>query len=453
MLDGTIRWYSLANGLERLAFFPHADGKRWVMWTPEGFFDASPGAEELVGYHLNQGQDREGRFVEAKQLYSLFYRPDLIARRFKGDEQPIKEALAQVGDVRQVLAGGLPPVLELLSAPEARQTMPDYTLKFKVDDQGGGIGRLIYRIDGAALEGRPVGIGIPGRDPISRRFDLAPGEHSIEAVATNSKGVESRAIKVFVRVEQPRLQPSLYVLAVGISDYRDHSMQLKYADADAGAMASALQQHGAGLFRTVQVKLLLNGEATLANIQAAFDELKSKVQPQDVFVLYLAGHGLALDGNYHFAPWELIYENKSALREKSLNQDELRELLAKIPAQKTVVLLDTCEAASLKLASRDVEQKTAIDRLMRATGRAVLAATSETKMALEGYQNHGVFTYALLEGLERAPDDNHNQQIEIDELSGFVMNLVPEITKKKWGYEQFPMRDLQGMSFSIGTRP
>ena len=79
--DGTIRWYS-ANGLkEVLALFVHPDGKRWVAWTPEGFFDASPGGEALIGYHLNQGAEHEGEFIKVEQVSDLLYRPDLIAQR------------------------------------------------------------------------------------------------------------------------------------------------------------------------------------------------------------------------------------------------------------------------------------------------------------------------------------------------------------------------------------
>ncbi|MEO7659562.1 MAG: hypothetical protein ABIV48_08100, partial [Pyrinomonadaceae bacterium] len=47
--DGTIRWHRITDGKELLAFFPHPDGKRWVLWTPSGYYDASPGAEELIG--------------------------------------------------------------------------------------------------------------------------------------------------------------------------------------------------------------------------------------------------------------------------------------------------------------------------------------------------------------------------------------------------------------------
>ncbi|HXT81073.1 MAG TPA: hypothetical protein VN702_16020, partial [Acetobacteraceae bacterium] len=43
LLDGTIRWYGLsATAIEpRAALFVHADGQRWVLFTPEGFFDES----------------------------------------------------------------------------------------------------------------------------------------------------------------------------------------------------------------------------------------------------------------------------------------------------------------------------------------------------------------------------------------------------------------------------
>ncbi|MES2946247.1 MAG: hypothetical protein V4772_25535, partial [Pseudomonadota bacterium] len=48
--DGTIRLHRLSDGQELLAFFPHADRKRWVLWSPAGYYDASPGAEELIGW-------------------------------------------------------------------------------------------------------------------------------------------------------------------------------------------------------------------------------------------------------------------------------------------------------------------------------------------------------------------------------------------------------------------
>ena len=60
--DGTIRWYRLRDGQELLALFPHRDRKRWVLWTPSGYYDATPGAEELLGWHVNRGRDAAADF-------------------------------------------------------------------------------------------------------------------------------------------------------------------------------------------------------------------------------------------------------------------------------------------------------------------------------------------------------------------------------------------------------
>jgi hypothetical protein len=53
-----------------------------------------------------------------------------------------------------------------------------------------------------------------------------------------------------------------------------------------------------------------------------------------------------------------------------------------------------------------LEQPAALGRLIVATGRTVLTASTSDKPALEGYHGHGVFTYALLDGLSHADRDN-----------------------------------------------
>jgi WD40 repeat protein len=60
--DGTIRWYRAVDGHELLALFPHSDRRRWVLWTPEGYYDCSPGGEDLIGWHINRGSTEAGDF-------------------------------------------------------------------------------------------------------------------------------------------------------------------------------------------------------------------------------------------------------------------------------------------------------------------------------------------------------------------------------------------------------
>ncbi|MGH2357289.1 MAG: caspase family protein [Candidatus Limnocylindria bacterium] len=207
------------------------------------------------------------------------------------------------------------------------------------------------------------------------------------------------------------------------------------------------------------VIVLPDGQATRSSIEAAFDRLSARVQPSDVFVLYLAGHGRSFDGRYHFLPAETVYENEEALRRQSLSEDYLKGLLPKIRAQKSVLVLDTCHAgAALNLAlamTRGSDIKDALSRLMRATGRAVLAATSDRDVAFEGYRDHGVFTYALLAGLRGAADrperdGPRDRVITIDELSDYVQQEVPRLTLDKFHKEIFPMRSVEGHSFPIG---
>jgi uncharacterized caspase-like protein len=133
-------------------------------------------------------------------------------------------------------------------------------------------------------------------------------------------------------------------------------------------------------------------------------------------------------------------------------------LLAKIKARKSVIILDTCYAGAASslsglpnlVATRGLGEKTAITRLMRATGRAVLAASSDKQLALEGHQGHGYFTSALLQGLGGQADGDKDQQIDILELASFLDREVPRISRDR----QFPVLETQGLkAFPIGLTP
>ena len=93
--------------------------------------------------------------------------------------------------------------------------------------------------------------------------------------------------------------------------------------------------------------------------------------------------------------------------------------------------------------------KTAINKLVRATGRATIVASSKDQVALEGYEGHGVFTYILLEALNGDADSNRDGRITISELATWIEERLPEVTYKKWGYEQIPQKSLLGMDFPI----
>jgi uncharacterized caspase-like protein len=82
----------------------------------------------------------------------------------------------------------------------------------------------------------------------------------------------------------------------------------------------------------------------------------------------------------------------------------------------------------------------------------MIAATADDKMAIEGEGGHGVFTFALLQGLRGAADLYGNGMVEVRELADYVEEALPRITRK-WGYEQFPFSSTEGQSFSLVRKP
>ncbi|MCP4110720.1 MAG: caspase family protein, partial [Desulfobacteraceae bacterium] len=375
-------------------------------------------------------------------------------------EDEIQAELSRIGNIDDILKSGLPPILEMVNAPAGKIRNRDLTLKLKLTDRGGGIGKIVFRVNGIEYgipQGtKPIGhIGMKSSGMIIRKdFTLKNGLNTITATAYNKDDkIESKPLEFILNVDDPRsYEPDLYGLCIGITNYLDYDLKLKYAADDALSMRKELETRATPLFKNVDVRALTDRQASTDGIISAFKEMSLKIRPNDVFVLYMSGHGKALDTRYHFIPWGMRYKNEESIRQYSLSHDKIQELMAMIRAQKSLIILDTCYSGSVVAPSKGMPEKTAIDRLMRATGRATLAATSDKALAYEGHNGHGIFTHAILKGLEAHADrkGNRNGETGIDELANFVQDEVPRITFDKFGFEQIPMHSVTGHSFPIG---
>ena len=56
----------MSDGEPLLTLFAHPDGRRWVIWTPSGYYDSTPAGEDLIGWHVNNGPDRAADFFSAE---------------------------------------------------------------------------------------------------------------------------------------------------------------------------------------------------------------------------------------------------------------------------------------------------------------------------------------------------------------------------------------------------
>ena len=197
--DGTIRWHRATDGKELLALFPHNDRQRWIAWTPEGYFDASPGAEDLIGYHLNRGRDQAGDFVPVRQLWETFYQPGLLAHRLDADgDQRVAEMVRQRGDIRQLLTVA-PPVLELLS-PATGESDGTYRVKLRTTHLGQGTGRVVLRVDGQELAGRYQGPALTPGGVVELPLELAEGTREVTAELIDGRGIGSKPVTARIQV-------------------------------------------------------------------------------------------------------------------------------------------------------------------------------------------------------------------------------------------------------------
>jgi WD40 repeat protein len=113
--DGTIRWSRVSDGEEVLALFIHPDGNRWIAWTPQGYYDASLGADDLIGWHINHGYDRAPDFHPVSQFRERYYRPDVIQHVLKTPDLDVAEAVREADQMAGQLTAKAVPVSSLLT--------------------------------------------------------------------------------------------------------------------------------------------------------------------------------------------------------------------------------------------------------------------------------------------------------------------------------------------------
>jgi hypothetical protein len=78
LADGTLRWYRTGDGGEVCALFIDPATAQWVLWTPAGDYDCSPGGESLFGWHVNRGRDMAADFLPGDHFHAARCKPGLM---------------------------------------------------------------------------------------------------------------------------------------------------------------------------------------------------------------------------------------------------------------------------------------------------------------------------------------------------------------------------------------
>ncbi len=452
--DGSIVIWDAPTGrhLARLFVFPSATSPDmdWAILTPEGFFDGTPGgAAKLL---VVDGMD----VYSMDQAYDALYRPDLVQAKLAGDPEGAVERAARELDLRKVMDSGLAPGVAIKVPPSEKTAKDRMTIEASVHDQGGGVGKIVWTVNGVTVGIDTRSGGKTGKEvSVRKSVRLSPGENRIEITAYNADNLLASKPESVIVVSTAKPNSSktrLFILSVGIDNYRDGRLRLAYAVADARSIATSFAEAGRGVFDEVIVKTVTDAEATMANLDAAFARLAEEIGPEDAFMFFVAGHGVTTDGRYHFLPHDFRFAGENAFAEGAVDQQKWQDWFSQIAAQRSVLLFDTCESGSLTGSAaglRSAQSIVAIEKMTKATGRTILAASTDSAPALEGVAGHGVFSYVLL-GALGAADVNADAFVQVTELAGYVDRYVPEVSFDTFGVRQVPQMNLAGSDFTIG---
>ncbi len=233
-----------------------------------------------------------------------------------------------------------------------------------------------------------------------------------------------------------------YAVIIGISEFKDPKIPaLKYADRDAQSFYDYLISPNGGSFKSENVLLLKNKDATLKNVKDAFTNYLKQAVDDDFVVVYIASHGEPEPDrpkNLYLLTHDSELERlaSTSYHMENVNMDMKRY----ISAQRLIFFADACHAGGIAqggFSTRGFSNSinSALSALSTTKeGWAMITASRSSEVSLESDKwgnGHGAFTYFLLEGLNGKADiaGNYNGIVTIAEAFDYLENRVKRETK------------------------
>lgn len=442
-LDGATKFWDLNSGKE---FFEHIHfgEKEWMVKNPEGYFNGTQEARQYI--HFVNGLKTYG----VDQFFDEFYRPDLLPKIFmnRGTRDESK-------GIQGKLTSSPPPGIKIASVPDIDASQAEVLIR--ITDTGGGIETVKLFHNGKSIPLDNQTLKLPSRKGESTIYrhviNLVSGTNTLTALASNKDRIESDPQSIEVISDRAGKNSVCYILSVGINQYKNSKLSLNYARPDAESFGKVLDEKGT-LFKNIELHSLYDTEASKANIFKKLEELSAKVQQEDVFIFYYAGHGSMVDNQFFFIPSESIrLYDLTSLKKEAIEASVLQEKLKNIKALKQLIVMDACQSgASVELlATRGAAEEKAIAQLSRSAGIHVMASAGSEQFATEFAElGHGLFTYLLIKALQGdadgAPKDG---KVTIYELKSYLDDQVPEMTQKLKGKPQYPYTFSRGQDFPV----
>jgi hypothetical protein len=189
------------------------------------------------------------------------------------------------------------------------------------------------------------------------------------------------------------------------------------------------------------ITLLMDADATLANIEAAIAKTLANAGAGSTLIIYYAGHGWpTAGGDFCLANYDL--QKKAAQHAWSLN--ELGETLANNFKGRHVFLwADCCFSGGLRV-------------VVDALAKKRIAAFSLTSAGMANTSTRNwTFTQSLIDALRGEPlvDANGDRRVTLMELRGEVRDAMQHREGQAYGFKAHAIEDDYVLASSKGTRP
>lgn len=445
--DGSRTAFQRVPAWQPLATLFVSSDSEWAYWTPEGYYDASVNGHTLFGWQVNRGLYALPDFYRADQYQKTLERPAVMARLLSAGslQKALDEAAEEIPErIHQVLPRKIAatPRVEILSPRPGtviQQRSTRVTARISTPEVSKLVRARVFANGVVATQRR-----------VLQQRELADGSEVVYEWTVPLPADERTLIQLIVATDAPtgafsnvvvdrgrpgaaEAPPRLYLLAVGINQYADSDVPgLAFSVADAKAITDCLKSGAEKLYEFENAALLSDAEVTPASWRAALEriagELKKLSRPDDLLVVFMAGHGLVDPKS------QTYYYLGHHARLDAIDRGDFRgciswedfHSLADVPCRKLVVL-DTCHSGAIQ-PLQDQGLKTGLRALQEDVVLAVAASAGHEKAAEIKTLGHGVFTKCLLEALSGRADDSGDGMVTLDEVIAYVTRSVPEAT-------------------------
>lgn len=198
---------------------------------------------------------------------------------------------------------------------------------------------------------------------------------------------------------------NMYGVFVGITDYGGRGNLYGCAD-DARQLAQAYinaRLGGAGNF-----VVLTDAEATTERVQQAFQQMASRVGPEDVFMFFHSGHGNRRASTDRANDTDGFVES-IVLRDGEITSTQMAHMFDGVRADVNMLALDSCYSGGFQRAFASAPNRYG----MYSSEEDVLSQVAQR------YQAGGYLSYFLRRGVSEA-DTNHDGAVRAGELADYL---------------------------------